>query len=116
MRDIVQFGSIFSVFLFSFSGAFYLALRGEVQNEGVESYNTTVENGSIAPENILNTNLYSYPFETSYVNKYIYISSCFIILSLFVYSEIYLVWFTGIRVMIEGSTVVDQYFGPNGFK
>ena len=69
VQDIIQFGSIFSVFLFSFSGAFYLALRGEVRNEGVESMdfnNTSVENGSIASENILNTNLYSYPFETSY--------------------------------------------------
>jgi hypothetical protein len=32
------------------------------------------------------------------------------------YSEIYLVWFTGIRVMIEGAIIVDQYFGPNGFQ
>ena len=31
-------------------------------------------------------------------------------------SEIYLVWFTGIRVMIEGASIVDQYFGPNGFR
>ena len=38
------------------------------------------------------------------------------VLNLHACSEIYLVWFTGIRVMIEGAIIVDQYFGPNGFQ
>jgi len=29
MRDMVPFGAVFSLFLFSFTGAFYFALRGE---------------------------------------------------------------------------------------
>ena len=32
LRDMIQFGTIFMVFLLSFSGAFYLALRGEVRS------------------------------------------------------------------------------------
>jgi len=31
-----------------------------------------------------------------------------------VFSEIYLVWLTGIRMLIEGSVLT--YFGPEGFK
>ena len=70
---MIQFGTIFSVFLFSFSGAFYLALRGEVYGqEGTSSCIncnlTTVENGSMtASETTVNTSLNIYPFETSYV-------------------------------------------------
>lgn len=30
--------------------------------------------------------------------------------------EFYNVLFTGIRVMIEGGSIVDQYFGPAGFR
>ena len=123
IRDIIQFGTIFSVFLFSFSGAFYLALRGEVRDqEGtsscVDCNLTTVENGSMAAsETTVNTSLNIYPFETSYVKLLINFNKQ---ASMYVHcdthSEIYLVWFTGIRVMIEGAIIVDQYFGPNGFQ
>ena len=72
---MIQFGTIFAVFLFSFSGAFYLALRGEVRAQ-MESgcaadncnftNNTTAQNEStLAPA--LNTSLNIYPYETSYV-------------------------------------------------
>jgi hypothetical protein len=70
---MIQFGTIFSVFLFSFSGAFYLALRGEVHGqEGtsscVDSNLTTIENGTMAAsEGAVNSSLNIYPFETSYV-------------------------------------------------
>ena len=72
IRDMIQFGTIFSVFLFSFSGAFYLALRGEVRGQegnGCMDCNlTSVENGSMAAsEGVVNTSLNNYPFETSYV-------------------------------------------------
>ncbi len=73
IRDMLQFGTIFSVFLFSFSGAFYLALRGEVNGqEGtsscVDCNFTTMENVSMAAsEGPVNTSLNIYPFETSYV-------------------------------------------------
>lgn len=71
IRDIIQFGTIFAVFLFSFSGAFYLALRGEVRfQEGnnctanVDCNLTTSENRSgIVP--VLNTSINLYPYETS---------------------------------------------------
>ena len=74
IQDMIQFGTIFSVFLFSFSGAFYLALRGEVRGqEGnsscVDCNLTSVENGSMTAtdEGAVNTSLNIYPFETSYV-------------------------------------------------
>ena len=71
IRDMIQFGTIFAVFLFSFSGAFYLALRGEVRfQEGssctanVDCNFTNSENGSgIVP--VLNTSINLYPYETS---------------------------------------------------
>ena len=72
IRDMIQFGTIFSVFLFSFSGAFYLALRGEVRAqggsscmEGADCNFTSAENGSMTSEGILNTSLNIYPYETS---------------------------------------------------
>ena len=72
IRDMIQFGTIFSVILFSFSGAIYLALRGEVSGQegnGCMDCNLTiVENGSMAAsEGVVNTNLNNYPYETSYV-------------------------------------------------
>ena len=117
---MIQFGTIFSVFLFSFSGAFYLALRGEIHNQegiGCMDYNlTSGENGSMAAsEGVVNTSLNIYPFETSYVISN-YCRMAIHLCLLCTCSEIYLVWFTGIRVMIEGAIIVDQYFGPNGFK
>ena len=75
IRDMIQFGTIFAVFLFSFSGAFYLALRGEVYSpeESVctvdtECNYTLAENGSSVQASALNTSLNIFPFETSYVN------------------------------------------------
>ena len=75
---MIQFGTIFLVFLFSFSGAFYLALRGEVLDgepgsctvDGLDCNSTgAAENGSMpVSENAsLNSSLNIYPFETSYV-------------------------------------------------
>ena len=64
LQDMVQFGSIFLVFLVSFSGAFYLALRGEVRSEN------PLENGegSVSVENATSgffTSLDIYSFETA---------------------------------------------------
>lgn len=73
IRDMIQFGTIFSVFLFSFSGAFYLALRGEVRGqEGTSScvdcnFTTDGNESMAASEAAVNTSLNIYPFETSYV-------------------------------------------------
>ena len=70
IRDMVQFGAIFAVFLFSFSGAFYLALRGEVhlpaQSDCLSCNITAAENDT--GQSQLNTSLNLYPFETSYVD------------------------------------------------
>ena len=63
LKDMVMFGAIFLVFLFSFSGAFYLALRGEVRSEDASVGNTTVDNNTVAA--VLRTSLDINPFETS---------------------------------------------------
>ena len=73
IRDMIQFGAIFAVFLFSFSGAFYLALRGEDRTQmaggcvgdcNVTNVTnvTSAENELVSP---LNTSLNIYPYETS---------------------------------------------------
>lgn len=106
VQDMVQFGAIFCVFLLSFSGSFYLALRGEVRPapEGLspqlDDINSTVlsdnaSNSTLDGSQPLFTSLDLQPFETS---------------------EYYKVVFTGIRVMIEGERVIGQYFGPLGFR
>ena len=64
LQDMVQFGSIFLVFLVSFSGAFYLALRGEVRSQG-----TPLESGdgNVSAQNTTSdffTSLDIYSFET----------------------------------------------------
>ena len=67
---MIQFGTIFGVFLFSFSGAFYLALRGEVRpdplaNDTVTVMNATNNSGAMFDsESTLFTSLDLYPFET----------------------------------------------------
>ena len=71
VRDMIQFGTIFAVFLFSFSGALYLALRGEVRfQEGSNctanmdcNFTTSENRSSIVP--VLNTSIGLYPYETS---------------------------------------------------
>ena len=40
-----------------------------------------------------------------------YITGC-----IYCLREYYHVLFTNLRVMIESEDVIDQYFGPNGFK
>ena len=84
IRDIIQFGAIFAVFLFSFSGALYLALRGEVHYQmesdcaggGCNFTNTTTAQNESTLVPALNTSLNIHHYETSYVkhssiaNKY----------------------------------------------
>lgn len=74
LQDMIQFGTIFLVFLVSFSGAFYFALRGEVRSTGApvlvpfsgndsfgnESNTTTMSSQSAT----FTTSLNIYPFET----------------------------------------------------
>ena len=71
IRDMIQFGAIFAVFLFSFSGAFYLALRGEVhsqeESDCIDCNDTLTDDASSV--SALNTSLNIYPFETSYVGN-----------------------------------------------
>ena len=88
IRDMIQFGTIFAVFLFSFSGAFYLALRGEVypsvESDCVGDCNYTLaKNNSSVQVPALNTSLNNFPFETSYVltiimNQISLIITCFL--------------------------------------
>ncbi len=74
LQDMIQFGTIFAVFLFSFSGAFYLALRGEERGsrggsrgEGRgNATNGTLEEVAVEDdEDGFTTNLDLYPHETS---------------------------------------------------
>ena len=46
MQDMVPFGAVFSLFLFSFTGAFYFALRGE-------EFTTTIVTGSNCSSEII---------------------------------------------------------------
>ena len=70
MRDIIQFGAIFLVFLVSFSGALYFALRGEVRSSVLTSHaeNASMRNESNATSSSENgnfsTSLSIYPYET----------------------------------------------------
>lgn len=69
LRDMIQFGTIFLVFLFSFSGSFYLALRGEViSSTSAVCRNTTECNMNATNETdvmvSINSSLNLYPFET----------------------------------------------------
>ena len=78
VRDIFQFGIIFAVFLFSFSGGFYLALRGEDRGS-LQQANSTICNSATtgalcnltnaenegATMSELNTSLNIYPYETA---------------------------------------------------
>lgn len=69
LRDMIQFGTIFLVFLFSFSGSFYLALRGEelsrsfgvCENATQCDVNTTNETDVVV---FVNSSLNLFPFET----------------------------------------------------
>ncbi len=54
------------VFLFSFSGAFYLALRGEESSTIVACTNSTGCNLNVTNQTVsFNTSLDLYPFETA---------------------------------------------------
>ena len=71
LQDMIQFGTIFFVFLFSFSGALYLALRGEERTGGRgrggggggNNTNGTLE--EMTTDDEFTTSLDIYPFETS---------------------------------------------------
>ena len=43
IHDMIPFGGIFSIFLFAFTGAFYLALRGEEVTRNTTRNNCTLE-------------------------------------------------------------------------
>ena len=68
LQDIIQFGAIFLVFLVSFSGAFYFALRGEVRSvpivlSGNASFGNE-SNTSTSGTGNFTTSLDIYPYET----------------------------------------------------
>ena len=68
LHDIIQFGAIFLVFLVSFSGAFYFALRGEVRSVPMPSSGNTSfrneSNTSTSESGNFTTSLDIYPYET----------------------------------------------------
>lgn len=57
-QDVVQFSAIFLVFVVSFSGSLYFALRGEVQ---------TANNDTAGNTTNFTTSLDLYPYETRYL-------------------------------------------------
>jgi ankyrin repeat protein len=89
--DIVQFGIIFLVIWYAFSGAIYLALRGEELSPAAQE-ELMVQNTTIPG---FPSSLDISPLETS---------------------QLYYVWLWGIRVMIEAGDVLAQpYYGVAGF-
>lgn len=78
-QDVVQFSAIFLVFVVSFSGSLYFALRGEVQ---------TANNDTAGNTTNFTTSLDLYPYETR---------------------EYYNVLFTGLRVLIGGNVIGGYY-------
>ena len=58
-QDVVQFAAVFLVFVVSFSGSLYFALRSEVQ---------AASNDTIGNTTYFTTNLDIYPFDTRYYN------------------------------------------------
>ena len=64
-QDVVRFSAVFLVFLVSFSGCLYFALRSEVQVATNSTGNTT----------IFMTDLGLYPYETRYYGTHIYVSA-----------------------------------------
>ena len=74
LRDIIQFGAIFLVFLVSFSGALYFALRGEVRSSATSVLTSHAENNvslrnesnttSSSENGTFSTSLSIYPYET----------------------------------------------------
>ena len=117
LQDMIQFGTIFLVFFISF----YFTLRGEVRSTDTQLRMPFSANGSFGNESnmttsetgTLNTSLDIFPFETQIVLiqvRHVAVSL------LFTCREFYNVLFTGLRVMVEGGSIVDQYFGPWGFR
>ena len=68
LHDMARFGAIFLVFLVSFSGALYFALRGEVRSIPMPSSENTSfgneSNASTSETGSFTTSLDLYPFET----------------------------------------------------
>ena len=90
-RDIPQFVTVFLVIIFSLGGALYLALIGHYGKTNVDTENNN---------------------ETRFTFRH-YGFHIMIQLYLF-FSEIYFLWWTGVRILAEGSALT--YYGPGGFK
>ena len=52
-------------------------------------------------------------FKNTLLRIYIYVND---LTSIYYLREYYHVLFSNLRVMIEGGSIFDEYFGPNGFK
>eukprot|EP00731_Ephydatia_muelleri_P001088 Em0001g1088a len=79
LQDVVQFSAVFVVFVVSFSGSLYFALRGEVQSASNDTTGNTTN---------FTTDLDLYPSDTR---------------------EYYNVLFTGLRVLIQGNVIGGYY-------
>ena len=55
IRDMIPFGAIFGLFLFTFTGAFYFALRGEEFTTLVNTSNCSSENDGSCVQNVTTT-------------------------------------------------------------
>ncbi|XP_065884791.1 transient receptor potential cation channel subfamily A member 1-like isoform X2 [Dysidea avara] len=101
VQDMVPFSAIFGLFLFSFTGAFYFALRGEeftdrtLTSTNCSSFDDGAEN---CVTNFTTT-------ESSSLDIHSHLTM-----------EYYHVLFTYLRVMIEAEDIIDEYFGPQGYE
>ena len=89
-RDVPQFMTVFLVIIFSLGGALYLAL--------IEHYGKT--NVDTENNNETRFTFRHYGFHNDS--------------TLPIISEIYFLWWTGVRILAEGSALT--YYGPGGFK
>ena len=90
-RDIVRFMAVFIILLFLFSGAFYLSLRYDDTLVTTLGSNTTSSN-TTSPGGGVNSDLRDLDGEGRLLHE---------------------VYFTGLRVLIEASSVLN-YYGPSG--
>ena len=99
-RDVPQFVTVFIVIIFSLGGALYLSLIGYYSDNNLDTENnndTRCSDDSCVCVCVC--------FSVQKNCQLVRLLSC---------SEIYLLWWTGFRILAEGSALT--YYGPGGFK
>lgn len=92
-RDVIPFMIVFTVVLVMFTGSFYCALRAEVDQNRFAIINASVDSDNGSNITRVRSSLDKYQETMSFP----------------------LVFLTGVRMMVEGGSVID-YYGSEGFR